>query len=141
MIKKTFKELSELDNMIAVMYAGDENLKNTKFGYAYKRFAEKNYYSVLKEYNEKLVDIRIDHALTDEVTKALLTTDKGRGFEYDKEGLKATIKEESKLEKEWDVKEFEVEPFFCKAEFLPKELTDEQEEMLDGILIEKIIKK
>ena len=120
------------------MYLEDDNLKNTKFGYAYKRVAEKNYYPRVKEYNLKLTDIRIDHALVDETTKAIKTTEKGRGFEYTKEELKAVIRAEDKLLKEWNIKEYEIEPYFCKKECLPTTLSDELKEMLINIVIEKV---
>lgn len=133
-IKKTFKELSEIDSVMASIYEKNPEYKDGKFGYAYKRFAEKNWYPVLKEYQNEILDIRIDNALTDEKTKAILTTEKGRGFEFDKEGLKAVLKAERELEKKWDIKEFEVEPYICKKENLI-ELTDEQKDLLKGILI------
>lgn len=133
---KTFKELSEIDIMIGGLYSKTPELKDSKFGYAYKRFAEKNYYPVNKEYGLVISDVRIDNALEDEKTKAILTSDKGRGFVYSKEGMRAVIKAESELEKKWDIKEIEIEPFIVKEENLP-ELNEEQKELLKGVLIEE----
>ena len=135
MIKKTYKELNELDSVVAEMYIKNPDLKNGKFGYAYKRFYEKNLKTPFMDYFQALSDIRIDNALVDEKTKALLTTDKGRGFEYSKEGLKEVIKAEKKLEIEWFKKDIEVEPYIIKEENLP-ELNEEQIELMTGILIE-----
>ncbi len=137
-MKKTFKKLRELDEMIGGLYARNVNLKESKFGYAYKRFAEKNYFPVYKQYVELLTDIRIDNALEDPTTKALRYDDRpnSRGFAYSKEGLKKVIKAENELEKRWDEKEFEVEPFYVAPENLPPTLTEDQKEMMNGLLIE-----
>ncbi len=135
MIKKTYKELSKLDMVVVQMYIKSPELKDTKFGYGYKRFYEKNLKSVFHEYFVHLSDVRIDNALIDERTKAIITTEGGRGFEYSREGLKAVIRAEKTLEEEWGLKEFEVEPYIIKSEDMPK-LTDEQSELMKGILIE-----
>lgn len=134
-MKKTFKQLVEIDSIIGNMYEKNDKLELSKFGYAYKRFAEKNYYPHLKEYQQKIQDARIDKALEDSETKAIITDKENpRGYKYNKEGLKNLIKEENRLSDEWDIKEFEIESFYCKEENLP-ELSDEQREKLTGILI------
>jgi len=133
MIKKTFKDLEEIDSIVGSIYHKNPEIKDTKFGYAYKRFSEKNLIPIFKQYNELLSDIRIENALEDEKTKAILHKEGGRGFEYSKEGLKAVIKAERELGKEWNDKEFEIEPYIISEENLP-ELNDEQKEILEGVL-------
>lgn len=135
---KTFKELGELDGLIGALYTEKPELKDTKFGYAYKRFAEKWFYPVYKEYQEALTDLRVDNALIDETTKAILTdnTQHGRGFKYSKDGFKTLLKAERELVKKWDAKEVECEPFFVAPENLPEDLSDEQIEAFKGILVE-----
>lgn len=132
---KTFKELSEIDLMMGELYTKTPTLKDTKFGYGYKRFAEKNYYPKQKEYSEAVLDLRIENALVDEKTKAIIYRDNGQSFEYSKEGLKNLQTQTRKLENEWDVKEIEIEPYFIKEENLPK-LNEYQTELLKGVLIE-----
>jgi hypothetical protein len=136
-MKKTFKELVEIDSFIGNLYKENKELELSKFGYCYKRFAEKSYYNVLKEYQQKIQDIRIDCALENNDTKAVITdNDNPRGYKYTKEGLKKVSREENKLSEEWDLKEFDIEPFFCKEENIPL-LTEGQREKLLGVIIEK----
>lgn len=136
-MKTTFKKLQEIDSVVAGLYTKNPTLKEGKFGYAYKRFYEKNYEKVLEEYRAELADIRIDNALEDEKTKAILKDldSRGRGFQYSKESLKAVLKAERGLDEKWNAKEIEVEPFFIKPENLP-ELTENQVELLKGTIIE-----
>lgn len=132
---KTFKELIEIDNEVGVMYKNNLELEGTKFGYNYKRFAEKNVYPIRKEYEEKLIDLRIEYAREDEVTKKIVKdpTDQ-RGFEYTKEGFKTLIAAERKLQNNWEVREIEVEPRICSIENIP-DLTDKQKELFEGVII------
>lgn len=135
MIKKTFKELMEIDEFIGTLYTEKPELKNSKFGYSYKRFAEKNFYPLLKKFREELLDIRIDNALEDEKTKEIIADDLNpRGYKYNKEGLKKLVIAERILEEEWFNKEIKVEPYICKKENLP-ELNIIEKEMLLGVLI------
>lgn len=135
-VKVTFKAFKNIMSTWNGMVDEDETVLSTKLGYAVKRFFDKNLESVFEEYNVKLSTIRIDHALTDEKTKALLKREVKkhgeREFEYDKEGLKATLEAERKLEKEWQNKEFDVTPFICKD--LP-ELNEIQKEAFKGYVI------
>lgn len=136
-IKKTFKELSEIDGIVGGLYQKNPTLRDTKFGYAYKRFSEKNIAPTVKLYSDVLNDIRIDNALTDETTHALLIDKEStRGFKYSKEGLKSVIKEERNLQEKFDVKEIDVEPFI--STFVPADLSNlsnEQKELLTGLLL------
>ncbi len=135
MIKKTFKELQDIDNEVGAMYRVNPDLQNTKFGYAYKRFAEKGFYKFTKDRMYELSDIRIDYALVDEKTKAILTNDTPRGYQYDKDGLKAVIKAERDMYDAWDAKEFDVEEYIMKPENLPEDLTEEQKELFAGVFL------
>jgi hypothetical protein len=139
-MKKTFKQLQDLDLMIGKLYKKDKTLQDSKFGYAYKRFSEKNYFPIYKEYVQALTDIRVDNALEDPTTKEILRTpdsEGGRGFKYSKEGLKAVMKAENALEDSWEAKEFDVIPYIVALENLPVDLTEEQREAMQGILIEE----
>jgi hypothetical protein len=133
---RTFEELKNIDLVVGAMYKIEPTLRETRFGYGYKRFADKHYYKLNKEYLQKLVDIRIDNALTDEVTKELIIDNNpnSRGFKYGKEGFKALIKAERALEESWDNQVVEIEPYIIKKEDLPK-LTDVQKDLFKGILI------
>ena len=133
---KTYKDLQNIDEVVGGLYRKDPTLEQTKFGYAYKRFVEKNYIPVMKELRELLVNARIDLAMEDPKTKEVLTdpNPQSRGFRYDKEGLKAIIQKEKEIMAEFDKKEIEVTPFI--SSFVPEGLTDEDKEMLKGCVIE-----
>lgn len=134
---KTFKELQEVDALMGELYRANPELKNTRFGYAYKRFADKNYTPLIKEFQHEINDARIDQALEDPVTKEIKTDPVSpRGFKYSKEGLKQVIKLEHTIIEKWDNKEVEIVPHICQKESLP-ELNEEQMEILVGILIQE----
>jgi len=134
MSTKTFKELREFDAVVSSLFEANPDLKNTKFFHAVKKFNEKNYIPLLKEYRSEIENVQIDNALVDEKTKALsINTESVRGFNYSKEGLKQVIKEEQRVINEFDKKEIEIEPYICKE--LPEGLTEDQIEVLTGILI------
>ena len=132
-MKKTFEELGKIDVVVGELYQKDGHLKDSKFGYAYKRFSEKNYLPKIKELQQELNDARIDNALEDPITHAVWTDSTNlRGYKYSKEGLKAVMKKENELLNEWNKKEFEIDPYI--SEYVP-ELTEEQRELLKGVLI------
>lgn len=131
---KTFRELQEVDQLVGTLYQKDENLKDTKFGYAYKRFADKFYIPILKELDEALINVRVEHALEDPVSKEILMDTKtARGFKYSKEGIKKVIEAERNVVKEYEAKAFEVEPFV--SSYVPEYLTEEEAEQLKGIIL------
>lgn len=131
---KTFKELKELDSIVGSMYSKEPTLKDTKFGYHYKRICEKFYIPVVNEYNNAINDARLDFAMEIESTKeVLMDTQSVRGYKYTKEGLKNIIKKERELQEEWNKKEIEVEPFI--SSHVPENLSEEEKEALTGILI------
>lgn len=137
-VKMTFKQMKQFNHTWNEMVRFQPSLTETKLGYTFKKFFNKNIEEVFTKYNEQLGMIRIENALEDKTTKAVLTKDDikqgGRGFEYSKEGLKAVIKAENELANEWDDKEYEVEPFICK-DAPKKTLTEEQVEIFTGLII------
>ncbi|HLD92209.1 MAG TPA: hypothetical protein VI795_02300 [Patescibacteria group bacterium] len=131
---KTFKELQEVDQLVASLYAKDKVLSQSKFGYAYKRFSDKFYFPVVGELKQKLQDIRVDNAMEDKNTKEILVEKENvRGFKYTKEGLKNCIKQERELFEEYDKKEIEFEPFI--SSYVPEGLTEDETLLLKGVLI------
>ena|ERR1035437_7192923 len=134
-MKKTFEDLLEIDGVVAQLYTKEPTLKESKFGYAYNRFHAKNYAPTVKEFQEALTYARIDNALEDEKTKALLTDEKNtRGYQFSKEGLKNCIKAENKIIEEFYKKEIEIIPFF--SPFIPEGITETQIETLKGCVLE-----
>lgn len=133
-MKKTFDELLDIDIIVGELYKNDENLKKSKFGYAYKRFFVKNIEPTKKEYNEEVTNIRIDNALEDEKTKELKNDPTNiRGFKYSKEGLKKCVQQENELLKTYLLKEIEVQPYI--SSLIPEGLTEEARTLLTGVLI------
>jgi hypothetical protein len=130
---KTFKQLQEVDQLVASLYQKDKTLEQSKMGYAYKRFSEKNYFPVVKELQEKLIDIRVDNAMEDPTTKQILKdpTDQ-RGFKYSKEGLKKCIEQERKVIDEFNKREIEIIPYI--SSFVPEILTEDNLEELKGLI-------
>ena len=136
MIKKTFKELREIDNVYGRLLT-TEGFQNTKLAYAFKRFSDKNTVKIFKDFNELMGDLRLDNALVDEKTKAVLYNDDKTDYQYTKESSKILKKESSRLVEEWDKKEFEVEPFICN-ELGDEELNQYDQELLEGVIINVI---
>lgn len=133
-IKKTIKEIQEVDQIVAQLYAKDVKLQQSKFGYAYKRFVEKNYQPAITKFQEKIADIRVDFALTDSTTKELLLDkDNARGYKYDKDGMKKVMEAERKLAREWENEEIVITPFISKE--VPKDLSEDEKEKLKGLII------
>lgn len=131
---KTFKELQEVDTMVADLYVKFPTLKETKFGYAYKRFVNKNYAPIVREFNEELVALRVQHAMEDEKTKEILVDRANpRGYKYTKAGLTAVMADEKKLANIWDNKDITIVPFL--SPMIPIELNEEQNEMLAGLVL------
>lgn len=133
-MKKTFQELKDID-VIYSKLSVDKDFANTKLGYAFKRFTEKNTQKIFTDFNEVLDGVRIDNALVDEKTKAILYNEDRRNYQFSKEGLKEVLKRNKEIAKEWEDKEFEVIPFICKD--IPESvvLLDEEKELLEGVII------
>lgn len=133
-----FKELKKLDQVVAKLYRLDPNLKQTKFGYAYKRFYEKNYQPTAIEFNDALNTLWIDNALEGEKNEILIDKDNSRGFKFSKDGLKNVIAQEKKLIEKFDEKEIEIVPFI-PSYIPPLEALDEEElALLDNFIKDAI---
>ena len=133
-MKKTIVELREVDLMVGGLYKIKPNLRNTKFGYAYKKFSDKNYFPTVSEIRKHLLEINIDNALENPQTKEILIDPANeRGYKYSKNGLLKCIKEEQELLDKYNAKEIEIEPYF--SSYKPEDLTEEQAEMLKGLVI------
>jgi len=132
---KTFKAIREADILVGQLYQATPGLSETRFGYAWKRFTDKNYIPALKKLQELINDARIDNALEDPITKEILRSETDpRGFKYTKEGLKAVIKKENEINNQYDLVEIEVESHIVIEKNLPK-LNDEQRDALVGMVI------
>ena len=117
-MKTQYKTLLLADRLVAQLYQIDPKLVNTKFGYAWKRFFEKNIQPTMTELNEKIEDLRIDNALTDKTTGEILYTQPdSRGakeYKFNKDGLKKLTEQARALAKEFEDKEIDVQPYICK---------------------------
>ena len=134
---KTFKQLREADQLVGDLYSKVKGLEVTRFGYAWKRFTDKNYIPTLKKFQEEINDARIDNALEDPTTKEVLRDQMNpRGFKYTKEGLKAVIKKENEITNRYDLVEIEVKTSQVAEEKLPK-LDEEQREQHVGMVIKE----
>ncbi len=132
-MKKTFLELQGIDNMVGELYKVHPELRESKFGYAYKRYSAKTYEPVVKEFRDELEGIRIDNALEDAHTKEIMVDKLNtRGYKYSKEGLKGVIAAENKLIEKYNKKEVEVVPFITST--TPEEISEELKTALTGVL-------
>lgn len=138
-MKKTFEEMKKIDAIYGELIerSGKEgrDFKATKLGYAFKRFSEKNLVKPFGEFNETLQDMRIDNALVDDKTKAVLFTADGKNYQNTKEQLKTVLKRSKEIGEEWDKKEFEIIPFIC-SDLGDVEFTEDEVELLKGVIIE-----
>lgn len=131
---KIFKELRDIDQLVANLYTRNETIKKGKFGYYYTKFYKKNIQPTIDEKEEKLADARLENALTDEKTKEVLYTDiTNTAYKFDKEGTKRLIQFNRALQKEYDAKEIEIVPVVSIE--IPSELSDEEKEELRGLVI------
>lgn len=128
-MKVKFEKILELNDAINSILANPK-FTNTKFNFGCGKFARKNINVILKEFNEEVSDIRLENALTDSTTQALLLNEE-RDYTYSKEGMKKLVSDRKKLNEKWDKKEFEIEPYMISD--LPT-LTEYQQELFEGIL-------
>lgn len=134
MIKKTFKELREIDSVVATLYAKNPTLRDSKFGYAYQRFYKKNYVPTAQQFNEALSGLQVDYALEEPTTKEVLVDkENNRGFKYAKDQLKILIGKEVELTEEWGQKEYDVEPFI--SPLMPDNISEYEFDVLKGSLL------
>lgn len=135
-MKKTFEQLKEVDVLVGGLYQKNPTLRASKFGYAYKRFTDKNYSPLLDKFNEELENIRVEYALEHPDTKEILldpSPANRRGYKYSKEGMVGLLNAERKLVEKWQAKEVEIEPYL--SPMVPEGLEDEQKELLKGLVL------
>jgi predicted nuclease with TOPRIM domain len=94
-VTKTYQELIQLANAINILSSSKEHVEaNTKGVKKLQKIGTK-IKSELEAYNEKLEDLRLDNAHTDE-SGALILDEKG-GYKFSKDGLKKLNKDIKKL--------------------------------------------
>lgn len=133
-MKRTLKELRAIDTEVAKLYREFPHIEKGKFGWAYKRYCEKNLSPLIEELGKKYQDAAIENALEDEKTKEIIRDPMNpRGYKFSKEGEKKCVEVERKLLAEYNAKEIEVEPYIATS--IPVELTEELKESLKGLVI------
>lgn len=136
-MKKTYRELKEILEIINEVFTKNKELEKTKFYYAVDKFYKKNIKPIQEEFNEKISNKQLEEALTDKDTGEILygeTNAKGdRPYKYNKEGLKNLNQYFRDLTKEYDAKEYEVISYI--SSFVPEELSDENKELLKGSVL------
>lgn len=131
---KTFKELLEANTVVSTLFAKNPDLKETKFGYAWKKFYALNIEKVVKEMQAAYADAQIEHALEDKTTGKIMTEPGSpRGYAYSKQGLRDLIKAEDNIEKDYYAKEIEIEPYI--STYIPENITEIQLEALKGLVL------
>ena len=132
-MKKTFKELTEIDVAVASLYKKNPELRESKFGLNYSRFYTLNYEPAINELKNQLKVVAIEHALEDEKTKAIVRDPQSpRGYAYSKQGEKDVNKGENDLIKKFNEELIEVKP--CISKSVP-DMDESTKELLTGILI------
>lgn len=134
---KTFRELSEIEIMVAQLFMQHPGIAKSKFAYAYKRFHEKNYEPTLKQVRAERQDVYTDLALENPETKELLVDkESSRGFKFDRKGMKEVLKKERELDQKYENFEIEIEPYI--TEHIPEEVKNHEElySQLTGLLVE-----
>lgn len=133
-MKKTIGELIEIDSVVGSLYKKNENLENSKFGYAYSRFVKKNLQSYVDSQIEKVYDIRLENAMEDKETGEVIPDNSSvRGFKFSKESLKKVVSQERKIEKEFLAKEVELELFLTS--YIPEVISEYEKEILSGVVL------
>ena len=104
-VTKTYQELIQLANAINILSSSKEHVEaNTKGVKKLQKIGTK-IKSELEAYNEKLEDLRLDNAHTDD-SGALILDDKG-GYKFSKDGLKKLNKDiRSLLEETFEFYQF-----------------------------------
>ncbi len=133
-VKKTFKELKDIDYIVGNLYSREPSLKSGKFGYAYNRFYQKNILPLQREYDYEMSEIAVKNAMVDDKTKELIGDPMNRrGFKFTREGLLKAMREEKVLTDAFEGKLVEVKPHFIEE--IPPTLTEEEKLSLLGIII------
>jgi len=127
--KETVFPFLSITNSFIPGRSGQWKENATKFDYA----VSKNQKHYDKKNQELINDINIDHASVDE--KGNIIYDPQGNYLYSKESLKQRLKAIRDLESTIDEMLFDFEPYFCKTENLPKDLTEEDIQFLKGIIV------
>lgn len=139
-VTKSYQDLKDIEEVFSELAETNKDFEKTKLAYAGVRFSKINLKPINDDMGIDLTMVRIDNALTDKATGAILYQDKktgvGRDFQYSIAGLKKTIAAERKIRAEWAKKEFEIKPFICTDLSGVEPLTDRQKEILKGVIIE-----
>ncbi len=150
-IKKTFKQIREFNQAVNSFINRKPTNIQTKLGYAIKRVSDVSIKEAVEKYQKEQANllfntvekVQIDNALTDPVTKAVLTApkDSDRPYLYDAKGLLVVREAERKfndlvadLLSEWDNKEFDIDTYFAVS--LPHDLTEIEKEAFTGFAID-----
>lgn len=105
--------------------------RDTKFGYAISKVIKMNK-KLQSEYQNDGQDIRIDFAMTDEKTKAVLLEANG-GFKYTQDAMKLCNKKIMNL----GFQEVEIQNYIVAKENVPANLNDTQKEVFMDFVIEQ----
>lgn len=131
---KTFSELKEIDALHGKLLR-IEGFDNTKLAYAFKRFSEKNIVPTFSDFNEELQFMRIDNALTDKITNALLYQPGSNDFQYSPEALKNVLRQSKEITKKWENKDIEIVPYICSEIPPTVQLSEEDVALLKEVII------
>ena len=126
-MKTTYRAFTEAYRLCSELQK-DPN-QPEKFRYACGRFVAKNK-SAAMAHDEKLMDLRVDHAATDD--SGFFLKEEDGSYRYTKEGFKKLNEAARKLAAE----EVQIEPYLSSDQ--PKELPEIQLEILAGFVIDTI---
>jgi len=126
-MKKTLRDVINFANSASRWTAmRDKDEPQTKLSYAVARML-KRCQKPIEDYNARNEDIRLNEALEDEKTKAVLM--EGQQYKFSKQGLKKVVEEQRKLLDE----EVEIEPYIATA--VPANLSDDVRVSFEGFVI------
>lgn len=139
-MKKTFEEIRRFS-----IFGGIVKQKHNQSKMAYAITKVNNKLKMVSDYNEKVEDIQIDNCNTNEEAVIVYDITKDgngkeiRHYQFKKEKHKNKVKEERELWKNWENKEFDIEPYF--GEEIPKDISSEEREALEGFVIKCVSTK
>lgn len=135
-MQKTYEQLIEIDELVGFLYQENPELKKTKFGYAYDVFFKKNVLPTTKEESEDVADMRLKYALADEKTGEILYDRANPAnpiFKFNRDGQLAVNQQTRQIKQKYGKKVIKIQPYI--SAYVPPGLTEEQKEILSGVLI------
>jgi len=128
-IKTSYRDIINFVNAASRWQSIQERdkLPQTKLSYAVARML-KRCQRPLEDYNGKIEDLRLEQALEDEKTKAVLR-DEQQQYKFSKAGLKKVLEDQRGLLSQ----EIEIEPYTATA--LPEDLSDDVRIAFEGFVI------